>query len=367
MVLLCIAAFVLLLYLIYPVWIACIIPGDNPERFVKEKINSVSLILLAYNGGIHLPLKIQFLIEELSGFQSYELIIVDDCSTDGTTEILDKVKGNDRVKTILNPTNRGIPYSMNLAVDHAENDIIVFCDQRQLLVRGILKKIIEPFSFSEVGAVSGCISSYDKKGRHSIARWYENLLKSLESKTGNLMGVYGPFYAIRKECYEAIPGDIILDDLYLSLRILRRKKIILFKDCKIIDDDFTALYDYRRARRYLAGLIQILGEKEIIRDLSVRQRTMLIWHKYLRLVIPFFLVMAYIFTGMMSFRSPGYLVVFGFLTVLVAFSVMPGFPGMSTKTGTLVRINLYYFLAWADILVSRYVFRKSSWNNPRIN
>lgn len=351
-ILFAITAFIILLYLVYPVWLSCIASRRSMRDQETELIDSVSLILLSYNGRQYLDEKINFLLGELSGFTAYELIIIDDCSTDGSNDVLQKYRERPNIRLFFNAEHRGIPYSMNRGVGSAAYDYVIFCDQRQLLSGNILKRIVEPLKLKKVGAVSGCISCLDKARKSSYLRKHENFVKVRESRTGSLIGVYGPFYAIKKQCYCRIPENIILDDLYLSLRILKSKQIELLEDCEIIDENFTVLYDYKRTRRYLSGLIQILQEKSIIHDLNYRQRTMLIWHKYLRLVIPSLLFLCYLGLGVSMGNGLVYGIAFSMGTVAVLFSVLPVKSGFPFRLRTLVRMNVLYLMAFADIMIN---------------
>ncbi len=56
-----------------------------------------------------------------------ELIIVDDCSQDGTREILGKIK-NDKIKIILHDTNQGKGAAIRTAISHISGDIAIVQD-----------------------------------------------------------------------------------------------------------------------------------------------------------------------------------------------------------------------------------------------
>jgi hypothetical protein len=248
---------------------------------------------------------------------------------------------------------------MNRGVENAENDYVIFCDQRQKLSVKILQNIVEPLKCGKTGAVSGCICHRDKENRRSMLRRHENYIKARESRAGSLIGVYGPFYAIKKQCYSAIPGEIILDDLYLSLRILKSHNIVFREDCRIIDENFSLLNDYRRTRRYVSGFLQILKDKTLIRNLNARQKTMLIWHKYLRLLIPMLLFCSYLASGFMIMKGPEYLALFCLMTIGGASSFIHLRFNYRFRMKNLVRINILYFIAISDIFFNEILFRST--------
>ena len=353
-----ITTFLILLYLSYPVYLL-IFSSDKTDREADAaEISSVSLILLSYNGKKYLKDKINFLIRELSAFQHYEIIVIDDYSTDGSKEVLDNFRNTKGIKIICKNEHRGIPHSMNMGVNYAQYETLIFCDQRQTFSRNIFQHIVEPLIYKDVGAVSGCISSSDDEKRVSVVRRHENFIKTLESKSGNLIGVYGPLYAIKKDCYSLIPENIILDDLYLSLRILRTKKIEMREDCKIYDNNFSLLYDYNRTKRYLKGFLQILKEKTLIGDLSLKQKIMLIWHKYLRLLIPVFLFLSYVSIGFMVTRGIEYVIILSILTIPGVIALFPNVFKINFRMKNVIRMNVLYMIAYLDIFVNYVVHPK---------
>jgi len=365
-VIISITALLVLLYLLYPVWL--MLSSSEADKGIKTNdISGVSLILLSFNGKEYLKEKIEFLLKELAGFQNYELIIIDDCSNDGSQEILSEFEERNKIKIICKSKRMGIPHSMNIGVENAKYEYLIFCDQRQMLSNAILQHIVEPLKFSNVGAVSACISHIDKENKSSIIRKHENFLKAKESNTGNLIGVYGPFYAIKKQCYTCIPRHIILDDLYLSLKILKTKQIILREDCRITDESITVLYDYQRTTRYLRGFLQILKDKTIKSDLNARQKLMLIWHKYLRLLIPFFVFLSYLSVGFKIMNGVEYVISFCILTGIGLLSLMPLKLNNYIRLMNLVRMTILYFIGSIDVFINKVFLRRQIVTEPDIH
>jgi poly-beta-1,6-N-acetyl-D-glucosamine synthase len=290
-------------------------------------------------------------LHDLRAFPKHEMLIIDDNSTDGSQDILQKFEGVAGVRIVLKPVHLGIPHTMNLAAGMANYDYLVFCDQRQDVAGGILGKLVSPLSDERIGAVSACISHVDKLGCGSVIRRYENFLKAQESLAGSLMGVYGPLYAMKKSCYSPIPENIILDDLYLSLKVMPKKKISLITECRIYDEHICSLHDYHRIRRYLKGFWQILVEKDLLWRLPPRELTMLIWHKYIRLLIPVMLSLCYFTTGILGFYNPWFLVVFSFLTIIGIASLTPFFASLKNIMIHFVRINILYVIAMAQLFI----------------
>ena len=353
-----ISALLVLLYLMYPLWLMLFTRCNDDHELETDEIKSVSLILLSHNGRQYLEEKINFLLKELSVFKDFEMLIIDDHSSDGSQELLSRFEGRENIRLMLQERHMGIPHSMNMGIHQAQNKHIIFCDQRQRLSENIIQKIVEPLRYKQVGAVSGCISHLDKSQCCSWVRKHENYIKSIESKSGNLIGVYGPFYAIKKDCYSPIPDDIVLDDLYLSIKIIQSKQVRILTDCRIIEDGFSALYDYKRAKRYVLGFLQLLKERNFIRPLKLNQVTMLFWHKYLRLLIPISLFISYIGTGIKGITDIEYMIAFLILTMIGSLSLIPRYK-IKFKLANLICVNIFYLLALSDITLHEVFYKKA--------
>jgi len=282
-----------LLHLMYVVYLVFLPPLKNNNSLSEGVPDGISLILFSYNNKNYLKPKINLLLKALSAFSKHELIIIDNGSTDGSKELLNNLS-NKNIRILTNDI-LGVASSINMGVKAANHKIVVFCDLRQQFSDGILQKLVQGFVNPQVGAVSSYLSEVDSAGKKSILRVYENKIKYLESKSGNLLGVYGPLYAINKDCFKEIPADIILEDLYLSLNILKQKAVIIRTDCVITDEAFSDVYNYKRACRYSTGLLQLAFCTKIFNGLSLKQQIMLIWHKYIRLFLPIMFIMSILF------------------------------------------------------------------------
>lgn len=73
---------------------------------------SVSIVLPVHNGERYLEQSIRSVLDQT--FADWELILVDDCSTDGSTAIMRRFADMDRrIRYTRNPTNQNLPRSLN--------------------------------------------------------------------------------------------------------------------------------------------------------------------------------------------------------------------------------------------------------------
>ncbi len=98
--------------------------GIVASRHQKKKL---SIVVLTHNA-------VKYTKKAVKSIQDntvipYELIIIDNCSTDGTQEYLEQLKADGVISTlILNEENRGVAGGRNQGVAEATGDIVVFLD-----------------------------------------------------------------------------------------------------------------------------------------------------------------------------------------------------------------------------------------------
>lgn len=85
---------------------------------MPENIEMVSIVLPVYNGAVHIADAIESIINQT--YQNWELIIVNDCSTDNTLEIVNMyVQKDSRIRVISNDKNLKLPCTLNIGFTHA--------------------------------------------------------------------------------------------------------------------------------------------------------------------------------------------------------------------------------------------------------
>lgn len=89
----------------------------------------VSIIMPSWNTGRFIAESIQSVIDQT--YKKWELIIVDDCSTDDTDEVVATFK-DDRIKYLKNEENSGAALTRNRAMREAQGEWIAFLDSDDL-------------------------------------------------------------------------------------------------------------------------------------------------------------------------------------------------------------------------------------------
>lgn len=111
---------------------------------MKTKTPKISVLIPAYNYARYLPEAIDSVLAQ--SYQDFELIIVDNCSTDNTIEVLEKyVLKDSRVKIHVNKTNIGMYRNYNQALLLANGDYIKFLNADDTFHPNLLEEFMKAF------------------------------------------------------------------------------------------------------------------------------------------------------------------------------------------------------------------------------
>ncbi|GAL12368.1 putative N-acetylgalactosaminyl-diphosphoundecaprenol glucuronosyltransferase [Vibrio astriarenae] len=129
------------------VLVSIITPSYNSKRYIKETIDSVLN----------------------QSFESYEMIIVDDCSTDGSYEYIKSIVPDERFKVLKLDENSGPAVARNLALKNAQGKYLAFLDSDDLWAKNKLEEQISfmarnnyAFTFTNYELINECGASLGK-------------------------------------------------------------------------------------------------------------------------------------------------------------------------------------------------------------
>lgn len=154
-----------------------------------------------------------------------KVIWVTDGSSDGTNIELSKY---DSVKVLYEPKRNGKSAALNRGISHVVTPLVVFTDANTMINSKAILGIVSSFSNPNVGCVA-CEKRIAKNNKDAAATggegiyWkYESKLKELDSRLYTTVGAAGELFAIKRELYEYIELDTLLDDFVLSMKIAKR-------------------------------------------------------------------------------------------------------------------------------------------------
>lgn len=121
---------------------------------IMEKKPLVSVIIPCYNGEKFIGEAIESVVNQT--YKNWELIVVDDGSTDNSEKIINQYFTADkRIQFIQHKKNKGIPSTRNTGIKISNGEYIAFLDQDDLWMKEKLELFIEEFSRydSKVGII----------------------------------------------------------------------------------------------------------------------------------------------------------------------------------------------------------------------
>ncbi|ARM79331.1 MULTISPECIES: glycosyltransferase [Escherichia] len=141
----------------------------------------VSIAMTTYNGALYVKQQLRSLVSQT--YKNIEIVIVDDCSTDSTIEIIEEF-ADERIILIKNDSNIGCTLSFQKAIELCRGDYIALCDQDDVWMLNKIEILLK-----EIGEHSLAYSNYsliDKEG-NSIKNFnrYVNKLHGMDSSFEN--------------------------------------------------------------------------------------------------------------------------------------------------------------------------------------
>ncbi len=113
-----------------------------PDNLAKTP--KFSIIVATYNRAHLLPRAINSVLDQ--SYQNFEIIVVDDGSTDNTKEVIKSFKQDKRIIYYQYEENRGLSAVWNKALDLASGDYVVFLDDDDELLLDALEAAANKFA-----------------------------------------------------------------------------------------------------------------------------------------------------------------------------------------------------------------------------
>lgn len=361
-------------YFINPmiIWLFSRFFGQKPIRpaVSDDHLPAVSLLIVARDEEKDIRERIENALALDYPSDKLEIVIASDGSTDRTASIVGSY-ANRGVKLFEFEVNRGKAPVLNEVIPQLKGEVVLFSDANTSNERASAKRLAAWFQDSKVGAVCGRLNLKDPETGKNVdgLYWkYETFLKKCESSLGALLGSNGGIYALRKELYQPIPANTIVDDFVIPL--LARKKF----GCKIVyDSEAVAVeetpkdirQEFRRRARIGAGGFQSIGILKGLLNPVHGWVSYAFWtHKILRWFCPFFMLAA-IVTNLMLLELPVYqgmaVAQVGFYVLAAVAVFLPPRPiacRIARLTSMFTYMNLALFVGFFRWLFGR---QKAAW------
>jgi GT2 family glycosyltransferase len=211
----------------------------------------VSVIVLNYNGHKYIANCLDTILKNT--YQDFELIVVDNASTDGSLKTVQDLFGSHpKVRIIVSPTNLGFSGGNNLGFEQSKGQYIVFVNNDTTVPPDWLTPLVEAMeNDASIGIAQSMIYSIDGKKIQSAGYIYSNGLIKKEQLYGGQSSdiLFEPIFEVSFACGASmiIRRDILermgafepeipffYDDTLLSVKtLLAGKKVVTVSASKI--------------------------------------------------------------------------------------------------------------------------------------
>ena len=290
-------------YILYPFILWVLGNIKKPETIDNRDpyIPSISLLISAYNEAEVIKRKIMNSLSLDYPINKIEIIVISDGSTDTTVEIANSFR-DQSVKVLQIEDRVGKTEAQNQGVENSTCEILIFSDANAMYQPDAAKRIADQFSDSTVGGVCGQLVYADESNIDSVAGveakyWkMEHWIKTAEAKLNILTGANGSIYAVRRENYIRLEGDII-SDFIEPLHILEQGAKVVYEPLAVsIEPSSKNIYaEYSGKRRIIKRSIYgLLRNKRFLNPARFGLLALaLISHKVLRWLTPLLFVLLY--------------------------------------------------------------------------
>ncbi|MDQ0372110.1 glycosyltransferase [Cellulomonas humilata] len=256
--LLAFACLVLAVVAVYPYVVYPAVLGALPHRKAEGPMPvdgvpdvTFSLIFCCYNERGTIEEKLENLDKLVQRYPDLEILVYDDASSDGTADLI--VASGTTVTLVRGERRAGKATGMRLLAGLARGDVIVCTDANVLLREDLFENLGPHFRDQRVGGVCGTLQYVNPVGSAvqevGGAYWSrEEKVKSLESRTGSVMGADGSIFAVRRALYPEIPGSV-QDDFWVSMHVVYAGFRLIHVDDVVVYERLVSRSDDERARR----------------------------------------------------------------------------------------------------------------------
>ena len=212
-----------------------------PVRFKPQPGARVDVLVAAYNEAEVIERTVGSLLA--SSDVAVRVIVVDDGSTDGTGDVVQRRFGRDPRVTLRRKANGGKASALNLALEMSDAPVVVGVDADTQLAPDALGKIAAFFQDPTIGSVAGNVKVGNRN--RLVTRWQsleyvtsQNVDRRALSRLNAITVVPGAIGAYRAEALRAMGGyrsDTLAEDMDLTWRLRRA-------GWRIVNESFAHAY-----------------------------------------------------------------------------------------------------------------------------
>ena len=234
------------------------------RRRPRAYLGPVSVIVPAYNEAANIAGTVRSLVR--NDYPWLEVIVVDDGSTDGTAQIVERLR-LPRV-SVIRQRNAGKPAALNTGIRHAVGEILVLVDGDTVFEPDAVGRLIQPLRDSRVGAVAGNTKVANRTGL--LGRWQhlEYVVGlNLDRRTMDIIRcvttVPGAIGAFRRSALREVGGvsaRTLAEDTDLTMAVIRAGWRVVYEPTAVAWTEAPASMRqlWRQRYRWCYGTMQAM-------------------------------------------------------------------------------------------------------------
>lgn len=230
----------------------------------------VSLVVPAYNEGVVIQAAIRSLLE--LDYPNYEIIVIDDGSTDDTYEKALSIAAESRIVSVrvITKKNGGKAEALNTGMSVARGEFVLNMDGDSKLSKNVIRACVRHFDDPRIGAVAGNVKVINRENIWSNIQALEYveglaMARKAQSFVRAVNIIPGPLGMFRKSVLQEIKGydhDTFAEDCDLTLKLLMRGWHIAYEpDAIAWVETPSRLLDLLKQRyRWTRGILQAISK-----------------------------------------------------------------------------------------------------------
>ena len=329
-------------------------PGFHP---------TVAFIVAAYNEQDVIKQKIVNSLELDYPRDRIEFLFVTDGSSDRTPELVTQFPG---AHLLHRPERGGKSAALNRAVALATQDIIIASDANTLLNKDAVRNIVRHYRSAATGGVAGekkvltpADETHDVGEGEGLYWKYESALKKLDADFYSVVGAAGELFSLRRELYQPLSDNVVLDDFVLSLQVTQKGYRVRYEpDAYAMElPSFSMKDEQKRKIRIAAGGFQAIGMLSSLFAFWKHPRLTFLYvsHRVLRWTLsPLCLILALLANALLLPAGPGYIALF---IAQIAFYAISFLAWLSPAIRRIKPAKLAYYFTFMNLSVILGFFR----------
>lgn len=133
------------------------------QTLIDEKTPLISVVVTCFNSERYITQTIESVLANAREDLPIEVVVVNDCSTDRTVELVKRF--GERIRLIDKPVNEGVSRARNTGIDAARGEYVAFCDHDDLWEPEKLRLQLDRFTRPEIGLVCTDALSFSDEGK----------------------------------------------------------------------------------------------------------------------------------------------------------------------------------------------------------